>query len=493
MGAEAAVFWPYESLRDRCRAETYTLNSGEIYSLPHRMEAGFYASEGYRSVQAMEKAGFEITTIGDLSEVLWFGPFARKYVTDKEKGIPFLSSSNMMEARPRDYNLISKKHTKNLSKYIVYENTILVSCSGTVGNIALVTKDQDGWAVSQHAIRVIVDSYNDLGPIYCFFQSPVGQFLLKRSKSGSVVDSIYDKDVAPLPIPKLPLRLRQELTRLVKKAADLRVEANRLLDEAEREVFCQNGISVEQIDNVSPLSFKSNSSFLFKSGRICDQNRLDASYYNPIAVKVIQLISECSKSEYLGEMVEDIVLIGKTFVPGVYKVDEGHGIPFLTGKELFKYRIFINTFIASNKKQNIERLIVLKGYTLITCAGTVGKVIYVGKELNNIAVTHDAIRVIPNSKLDGGYIYSFLSSKLGQLQLDKYKYGSVIPRLHKTQISSILIPIPEDRGKSIGSIVEEAFRLRYNAIESEDTAFDLFISSIKMGRKKTEETWGVEY
>jgi type I restriction enzyme S subunit len=103
-----------------------------------------------------------------------------------------------MEARPRNYNLISLKHTKNLEKYIVKDGYILVSCSGTIGNIALVTKDIDGWAVSQHAIRVVVHDINNLGPVYCYLQSPLGQFLVKRSMSGSVMQSIYAADVSYL-------------------------------------------------------------------------------------------------------------------------------------------------------------------------------------------------------------------------------------------------------------------------------------------------------
>ena len=75
------------------------------------------------------------------------------------------------------------------------------------------------------------DSY--LGSIYCYLQSPLGQFLIKKNQTGSVVRHIYEADVSSLPIPRLPKRLRQELTDLVKKASAFRVEANRLLDEAE--------------------------------------------------------------------------------------------------------------------------------------------------------------------------------------------------------------------------------------------------------------------
>ena len=97
--------WPFAELKTSCRAEMTALASAEIHDAPHRLEAGFYASEGYKAVQAMEASGFEIGRVGKLADVKWFGPFARRYVTDPERGVPFLSSSDMMESRPRDYHL----------------------------------------------------------------------------------------------------------------------------------------------------------------------------------------------------------------------------------------------------------------------------------------------------------------------------------------------------------------------------------------------------
>jgi type I restriction enzyme, S subunit len=493
MAASATAAWPFQALRERCRAETFALACSEVSARPNRLEAGFYASEGYRAVNAMEHSGFEMVTVADIAEVRWFGPFARKYVSHPSHGRPFLTSSSMMEARIQAPKLVSKKHTRHLDRLVVREGYVLISCSGTIGNVVVCTKDVDGWACSQDAIRVIANDTDELGPISCFLQSPPGQFLLKRSQSGSVITHIYDHDVAALPIPRLPRRLRQELTRLVKKASALRVEANRLLDEAEEQVYVQNGINRqptgEDMLAIFRTPFQAIESCLADEGCL----RLDAPFYSPEGLGVRAAIRRCSSWGFLGDLSGGIVLIGKTFVPGVNKVDLGFGRPYFTGKELFPARIKADAFVASRHESDIERLIVTPQTTLVTCAGTVGRVTYVSRQLANTAVTHDAIRVLPSRSLAGGYIYAFLSSRLGQAQLGRCRYGSVIPRLHSSQVCRVMIAVPKGRGHDIGSIVDSAFRSRDQAADTEDKALGAFEKAVTTGRRAIEDEWGSEY
>lgn len=492
MGINSSSTNLFDSLHQWCRAEHGALSSNKLYERPYRMEASFYTSDGYASLNAMRNSGFNLHKIGEIATVFWFGPFARRYVSDPVYGIPFLSSSNMMEARPKSYNLISKKNTKILEKYVVKEGDILISRSGTIGNIALVTKDMGGWTVSEHAIRVIVQDVINLGIAYCFLQSSLGQFLIQRSMSGSVVQSIYEADVSSLPIPRLPLRLREELTKRIQEVSDLRVEANRLLDQAEELIYKKNNIERPSKEfEIKPDIFTSNCNSINERYNEERYHRLDSKFYGPAELEIRNKIKNCKYWKYLGD-VSRIILIGKTFVPGVNKVEKEYGIPYFTGKELFGSRIVPDTYIASKKKTDIDKLIVPKGVTLITCAGTSGKVAYVDGQLEGCSVTHDAMRVFPLTGIHGGYLYAFLACDLGQMQLHRCSYGSVHSRLHDSQIGKIVIPIPEDCGEEIGKIVNNGFDLITKARKVEDSAIDLFISAIREGRKATEVQWGGE-
>ena len=155
MNVDAKVSRIFAASTDLARVETFAASSLEVDTGARRLEGSFYGSGGYRALQQMERSGFGMCTLGNFATVLWFGPFSRTYVEDPEAGVPFLSSSEMLEAQPKAKNHISKALTGNLDQLIVAQGTILVSRSGTIGNVAICTDKLHGIAISEHAIRVI--------------------------------------------------------------------------------------------------------------------------------------------------------------------------------------------------------------------------------------------------------------------------------------------------------------------------------------------------
>lgn len=486
---------PMEGLRGLCSAEIWGMEMSKVNEPPRRFEAGFFASEGYRAVDAMHHSGFDMETVGEASSVVWPGVFARRFVKDPGHGAPFMTTSVMMEARPRPSNYLSYKNTKNLDAYLVQEGTILISRSGTVGNVCLATKDIEGWAVSDDAIRVTVHEPDHLGPVYCFLQSPLGQFLLKKSQTGSVVRHIYEADVSTLPIPRLPRALGEELTRLVKQASALRVEANRLLDEAEEMVYKQNYIDgpiptiPEEVESTSVAKTS-----LSVSYNGVAYHRLEATFHRPVHQQVRDMVMRCRYVKRLREVVSSVPYTGPGSVPGVNKVEPEFGRPAVTGQGLRKTRPVPAYHVASRKERLVLGMIPPPGTTLVMCAGTLGATDYVGPLYEGWAVSLDVVRVIPDAaKLHPGYVHAFLNTELGQLQMTQHRYGSVIPRIHSRQVAEILVPVPKDKGALIGDMVEKAFFNRTEAYAAENSAIDLFMTAVKQGRKMIESEWGDQY
>ena len=77
--------------------------------------------------------------------------------------------------------------------------------------------------------------------------------------------------------------------------------------------------------------------------------RLDATFYAPEARRAICRIKEAGGHGTLADHGCMITLLGKTFIPGVHKVEREWGMPYFTGKELITARIAPTTFIASQK------------------------------------------------------------------------------------------------------------------------------------------------
>ena len=485
MSSEPGLGSAFGGLEGLCKAEVWSLDVGKVRERPNRLEAIFYASDGYQALEALRESDLELTTVGKLARVVWFGPFARKYVDDPQYGLPFLTSSTMMEARPRASKLVSIKHTKNLWALQVRKDYILVSCSGTVGNVALCTDDVDGWACSQDAIRVIARDPIDLGPLYCYLQSALGQFLLKRSQTGSVIRHLYEADVANLPIPKLPLELRRDLTERIRKVSALRVEANRLLDESERMVQEQLDLPpVETFANRDAAPFSVGAMDKILSMTDYGRLRLDATVHEPgINFLRKHLLSDGGKQ--LGDFLADIR--NSNLRKRLYVDDPENGVPLMGGKQLTRIRPSDLKYLSSLHTRGLKNERVREGWTLVTCGGTVGRTLLVHRNYNDWVMSQHVMRLIPDrTKIHPGFVTAFLSSAYGQAQLHQLSYGSVQKELRDLHFRDVIIRLPADHGGSIHQTVVDAFDKRADAISIENAAFVKFLSAL--GEGSTEQS-----
>jgi type I restriction enzyme, S subunit len=486
MSSETSMGAGFAGLDGLCKAEVWALDAAKVRERPNRMETIFYGSDGYQALEALRKSDLELTTVGKLARVIWFGPFARKYVEHPEHGLPFLTSSTMMEARPRPSKLVSIKHTKNLTALQVRKDYILVSCSGTVGNVALCTEDVDGWACSQDAIRVVARDPIDLGPLYCYLQSALGQFLLKRSQTGSVVRHLYEADVANLPSPKLPLELRRDLTERIRKVSALRVEANRLLDEAEQMV--QEQLELPSVDSfgAEAVNDSLNNAALFCVSSSTtgvgvakrQRCRLDATAHEPSAAALADFLLKLENSGSLSAFCPRIWR--SSLRQRSYVEDAEFGVPLLNGKHLSLLRFGDLRLLSKLHTRNWKSELVEDGYVLVTCGGTIGRTIYVHRNVTGYAVSEDVIRVVPaGDRVAPGYVYAFLASQYGQTLVLAQQYGSVQKKLRDFQVSDLAFAVPADKGWSIHEMVALAFEKRASAYEIEDSAFSDFVISLQ--------------
>jgi len=202
--------------------------------------------------QKIKKKAKKISSIGELSKnIILAGVFKRTYV-DKENGVPFLGGRDITQLNPRVEKFLSKAvHEARIKKELeVFENYVLISDRGTIGKVQIVPKHWNGWAVSQNIIKVIANSNDLAGYLFCFLNSDYGQVLIKREIYGSVVDMIDNKNVDGIHVPLLKNEKRQkEINDLVLKANKLRYQAHLKEQEAIKKME-------EIIDNKTSLHTK---------------------------------------------------------------------------------------------------------------------------------------------------------------------------------------------------------------------------------------------
>ncbi|HPQ51001.1 MAG TPA: restriction endonuclease subunit S [Alphaproteobacteria bacterium] len=448
-----------------------------------RLDAGAYSAGSLAMQNFINVNDRPTIELSKIANIFGFGPFKRTYIEDSKKGIPLLTSAEIMELDP-DPKVMAKVDNPNWPQYQIKQRSILVSCSGTIGNIALVPKKWDSWGVSQDAIRVIPQG-GCLGFIYSFLRLPWMKDAIVGKKSGSVIDHIYEDDLKRLVVPLPSEACIQELESKINQVLNLREESDELLAQANTMIHEVNGLSELQRDKVDQYDPEGaieaiivSSTEVFHNNHAGSEYRLDAHYYNPLAELAIKNIRQC-KSEV--KTIDDVTKM--VFMCGRFKrnyVDKEYGVPFLSGKNIIQIRPSDLKYISLTETSDINDLKLEATWTLITRSGTIGRTCFVWKNYENYAATEHIIRIVPNEEeIDPGCLYAFLSSSYGKQQVLRFRHGSVIDEVTAKQIKKVIIPLPsESEQKEIGDLVRAAYEKLAEAIRLEDEAQKILMDAL---------------
>lgn len=132
------------------------------------------------------------------------GRFKRIYVAE-EFGIPFLGGKQILETNPSNVKYLSiKHHSERMNKELLLkENMIIVTCSGTIGNLILTPKYLENYVGSQHIMRIIPSKKINPGYLFAYLDNEYGNSLIMKQVYGSVVDEINDEQIGKVLVPIL--------------------------------------------------------------------------------------------------------------------------------------------------------------------------------------------------------------------------------------------------------------------------------------------------
>lgn len=392
-----------------------------------RIDGSYHLSDAVLYEKAVKKNYKPLSQY--CSAIFTAGRNKRMY-TKKEYGYPYLSNSDVISQNAFEnckYNSIKHGYDENA---FLKEGMILTGRVGAIAQTAYVTKEFENKQAmgSDNIIRIITKNQKQSGFIYAFLSSKIGKAFLWKLATGGVQPYITENMVANIPVPIFPGDKQEEIHSLIVQAAELRVEANRLLEEAVAlfESFLPE-INTHNIYTVSRGALSRNSL------------RLEASTNFSIIQKFYNQLEDKYKLEAISDLSESV------FTPGIFKrirVENAKtGIPFLSGSDLLDARPSFNSFL-SKKMKNINDYILKKGWIAIQDAGTIGYISLINGYLDNISATNNLVRIIPYQvKNANPYIFTFLKTKQGQKILKSLEYGSVQKHIDNNQVSNIKIPI----------------------------------------------------
>ncbi|MBM3299200.1 MAG: N-6 DNA methylase [Deltaproteobacteria bacterium] len=154
-----------------------------------------------------------------VERIFYPGRFKRNYVEQSEGAVPFLGGADINQLTMKSDKWLGEDEPR-LQELKVRTGWILVTRSGSTGIVSSVPKAWDGYAMSEHVIRVVPDP-NKLPPeyVFAFLRTRYAQEQLSRGIFGSVIDEINPHLVGELdvPVPKSRATL-DEIVKSVRKA-----------------------------------------------------------------------------------------------------------------------------------------------------------------------------------------------------------------------------------------------------------------------------------
>jgi type I restriction enzyme S subunit len=220
----------------------FTVSSNEFRRGDKRLDASNYGRESARLRQVLERSGFPLVAITKFTknespnDIFNLGRFKRVWTDDPENGYPYLSASETMLRKPVRSRFVSKNKTVDADKFFTKEGWILMTCSGTVGQPMIVTKD---WAnfFYTHDLMRIVPKTNEAGFLYAYLSSKFGQAVLTKGQYGGTVKHLEAHHLlSSITIPVIQDDARQRIHEMIMKAYVLREEANQLENDAIKEL-----------------------------------------------------------------------------------------------------------------------------------------------------------------------------------------------------------------------------------------------------------------
>lgn len=142
--------------------------------LNFRLDASYHNPAVRKIVDQLEDANFSIEKVGEVTDRVYIPPRFKRVYVEKEYGIPFLQGSHVPLLKPFDLQYLSKKAIKDIERWIIHDNWVLVTCSGTIGRTMITPSHWDGWSATQHILRSICSENSDVhsGYLATFLKTP---------------------------------------------------------------------------------------------------------------------------------------------------------------------------------------------------------------------------------------------------------------------------------------------------------------------------------
>jgi hypothetical protein len=455
---------------------------GWLANQSFRLDAGPYLSGAYEARKLLERLPgtlrlHELTT-GHGGGIFNGPQFSRLYTNDPKYGVPFMGSSDMLEADFSNLPLLHKTIADKLSYLEVKPGMTMITCSGTVGRTIYVRPDMAGFWSSQHTMKVNPDTGRVLpGYLHAFLQSRYGIPIVASSAYGAIVQHIEPRQIAALPVPRFSSVIEEEIHGCVQAAADLRAQFQGGVAAATRDFFESAGLP-ELLDL-----------------RWYDQPReLGFVVPSPQAIS-LRALNFSPRAGHLAERLRsvphrslgDICRGGMLRTGARFKridADPEFGVRLIGQRQAFWLRPegrWINPNEAPSDVRQQDETVLIAAHGTLGENEVFGRSIFITAAWLQYAFSQDFVRVVSGQEENpGAYLFAFLRSDVAFRLLRSMSVGGKQQEYHTALLRDMPIPecMPTDRER-IAEAVRQAYRWRDEADELEDRAQELLDVAVR--------------
>lgn len=440
-----------------------------------RLDSYYYAKEFIKDENLLnEISNKKIKEIG--ATIRSFGAYSlNNEVVYQNDGVPFIRGVNMKNGLVDFHNLlyISPSANKLLWKSEVFPNTILLSMSGSLGDVAIARENWQ-YPINSNQDIAKIEFGDNINPyyIYTFLKSRYGQNYIRREARGSVQQHVFLSQIEQFKIPILSSAFQLSIEHIVREAYSKNDCSSNIYHWAEKSILkyiCLDDMYSTE-NNKCIKSYKTS---------YCKTNRLDAEYYQP---KYDELFNQLEnlKTYKLG----DIVNIKKSIEPGSAEYRDV-GIPFVRVSDLSEFGISETHIHLDRIPYAYMGLQPKKNTILFSKDGSVGIAYKTENDLDIItsgAILHLEIKTklfLPD------YLTLVLNSLIVKMQAERDAGGSIIQHWKPSEIENVIIPwLPMDKQKEIADKIQESFSLR----KQSNALLERAKTAVEMAIEQGEET-----
>lgn len=429
-----------------------------------RFDSSYHLSDGVAVKRVIASSPYPLMPIEKAADRIFIGGRARRvYVKDREHGIPFLSSSDILQADLEAVKLASKKYTPNVEDMKLQKGWTLITRSGTIGNCA--------FANAKHAQKLA---------------SKQGYSLLTQGTFGAVIQHIEPAYVASLPIPVAPESFQQEVDDLIQESARLREEAADMLSMAKillKRKANLKDLTPDDYDYYGPRTANRKVSCFSISRKNITTTTINA--FN-LSERIKNAKSKLNSVVSLKETLISQTVFSTGSFPRV-EVSNDKGIMLINQSDIFD--TLIKGKRISRRNVKIDNL-VNYGEVLIAGVGTLGDsekfchVIYANEDLVGQLVSGEFIRMKTIQDIPSGYLFAWLDTDFGFRFIRNTQAGTKLCRPIPKLLLEIPVPIIDKESMlEIDKLVREAHTKRYQANCNERQAISMIEQEIESWTK----------